>query len=430
MNLTRTRSLKPHVSTAGRVRERGQVIVIFAGAIVLFMLLLAVVVDVSWYWANTLRVQRAADAAALAGVVWLPQCPASSASCPSGRNARDVAIAEATKNSYVNITNATVTTAVDADNNRALRVSVSANVGTYFMRVIGISSIPATRNAKAEFIMPVPMGSPQNYYGVGQFLGTTKTAHGGDQVPDPSTNTGWDYSTVAVPASGAWTNPTRADNTANTQYAVSRTTNGSAQAWSTFNLTSGTGAIPAGAVIEGVEVRIGALRSGSGNPTTSCRLLTALSWDNGGTWTNNGTAAATTITLPSAKTSYTVGSASDLTVWGTNHPAWNQVDFLNTAFQLRLTFDKPGLRSQPDGVGGHARGPGVLPHGDHHADHLHVRRERGPDADRRPRLRLGPGSAELLGRDVHEGRQPPERRLLRPGVRGRRGEHDVRQQGI
>ncbi len=36
------------------------------------MLLLAVVLDVSWYWANTLRVQRAADAAALAGAVYLP----------------------------------------------------------------------------------------------------------------------------------------------------------------------------------------------------------------------------------------------------------------------------------------------------------------------------------------------------------------------
>ncbi len=63
-------------------------IVIFAGGIVLFMLLLAVVVDVSWYWANTLRVQRAADAAALAGVVWLPDCPASTLACPDPKNAR------------------------------------------------------------------------------------------------------------------------------------------------------------------------------------------------------------------------------------------------------------------------------------------------------------------------------------------------------
>ena len=59
--------------TDPRKRERGQVLVIFAGAVILLMALSAVVVDVSWYWVNTLRVQRAADAAALAGAVMLPE---------------------------------------------------------------------------------------------------------------------------------------------------------------------------------------------------------------------------------------------------------------------------------------------------------------------------------------------------------------------
>ena len=36
------------------------------------MMLMALVIDVSWYWVNSLRVQRAADAAALAGAVLLP----------------------------------------------------------------------------------------------------------------------------------------------------------------------------------------------------------------------------------------------------------------------------------------------------------------------------------------------------------------------
>ena len=51
---------------------RGQVLVIFAGSILLLLMLAAVVVDVSWYWVNSLRIQRAADAAALAGAVMLP----------------------------------------------------------------------------------------------------------------------------------------------------------------------------------------------------------------------------------------------------------------------------------------------------------------------------------------------------------------------
>ena len=53
-------------------RERGQVLVIFAGAMIALVALCAVVVDVAWYWTSNLRMQRAADAAALAGVVWLP----------------------------------------------------------------------------------------------------------------------------------------------------------------------------------------------------------------------------------------------------------------------------------------------------------------------------------------------------------------------
>ena len=89
MNPFRTKRVEP--ATKARRRSRGQVIVIFAGAMLAFMGLMAIVIDVSWYWANTLRVQRAADAAALAGVVWLPNLYSS---------ADVTARSEATKNGY------------------------------------------------------------------------------------------------------------------------------------------------------------------------------------------------------------------------------------------------------------------------------------------------------------------------------------------
>jgi Flp pilus assembly protein TadG len=44
---------------------RGQALVLFVMAIFVFTGIVALVVDVSWYWASSLRVQRAADAAAL-----------------------------------------------------------------------------------------------------------------------------------------------------------------------------------------------------------------------------------------------------------------------------------------------------------------------------------------------------------------------------
>src|SRR5450432_3717975 len=86
-----SRPVQAPPSSRSRRRRNGQVLVIFAGAIVALIGIVAIVVDVSWYWANSLRVQRAADAAALAGAIYLPGSTA---------NAYKYAIAEATKNGY------------------------------------------------------------------------------------------------------------------------------------------------------------------------------------------------------------------------------------------------------------------------------------------------------------------------------------------
>jgi hypothetical protein len=150
-------------------RSDGQVLVIFAMGLVLFLSLCAVVVDVSWYWASSLRVQRAADAAALAGVVRLP------GDVPGAQAAAATAVGQ---NGYSALTNAckldkTTPSTVpgicaqpDPANNLQLDVTLSAPVDTFFMHLIGINSLTATRVSKAKFELPVPMGSPLNYYGV------------------------------------------------------------------------------------------------------------------------------------------------------------------------------------------------------------------------------------------------------------------------
>jgi len=144
-----------------RRASRGQVLVIFAGGLIALLSLSAIVIDVSWYWANTLRVQRAADAAALAGVVDLPGNVA---------GAQATAVTAAEQNGYRNGSGGvTVTPTQDSANDRQLDVTVSAPVGTFFMRLIGIKSITATRSSKALYVLPVPMGSPLNYLGVGCF---------------------------------------------------------------------------------------------------------------------------------------------------------------------------------------------------------------------------------------------------------------------
>jgi hypothetical protein len=147
--------------SASRRRRNGQVLVIFAGGIVALIGIVAIVVDVSWYWANTLRVQRAADAAALAGAVYLPG---------SVSSAYLYADNEATKNGYTTGGGVLVTPLQDTANGgsdpRQLDVTISAPVQTFFMRIFGLNTITATRTSKAIYVQPVPMGSPENYYGV------------------------------------------------------------------------------------------------------------------------------------------------------------------------------------------------------------------------------------------------------------------------
>ena len=153
----------PSRGTAKRLRQRGQVLAIFAGAMVLFVGILAIVVDISWYWSNTLKVQRAADAAALAGVVWLPG---------QASQAYVTADNEAAKNGYtIGTPGVTINTiqdslAVGNGDPRQLDVTISAPVSTFFMRLFGITKIILRRDSKALYVQPVPMGSPLNYYGV------------------------------------------------------------------------------------------------------------------------------------------------------------------------------------------------------------------------------------------------------------------------
>ncbi len=148
-----------------RDRSRGQVLVIFAGAAVVLLALMALVIDLSWFWVNTLKIQRAADAAAMAGAVWLPGDVNKAASSAS---------TEATKNGYTNpgggcvAGSVCVTPAQDSLDPEQLNVTVTAPVPTFFMRALGVPSFIATRTAKAVYVQKIPMGSPLNYYGVYQ----------------------------------------------------------------------------------------------------------------------------------------------------------------------------------------------------------------------------------------------------------------------
>jgi Flp pilus assembly protein TadG len=192
-------------------RSRGQVLVMFAAGIPLFFAVMAVVIDVGSLWNESIHVQLAAEAAALAGVPYMPGDFATASS---------VARAEARKNGYLS-PSATVTPVVNAESDQRLDVSITATFGTYFLRIFGMNTINVTRVATAEYTLPVPMGSPLSTYGdnSGRFWAAAETeganrsygdAFGTYYNPSPTLNnqydpTGYQYG-IVIPAGAGATN--------------------------------------------------------------------------------------------------------------------------------------------------------------------------------------------------------------------------------
>ena len=303
-----------------RTRSRGQVAVIFGGAMFLFILLSAVVVDISWYWSSNLKMQRAADAAALAGVTYLPgDVPGAYL---TARN-------EAAKNGYSAADGYTVTPLQDASNPRRLKVTINGEIGTFFARVAGITSFPAQRVSKADFVLPVPMGSPENYYGV---FGKVRTPGGGTTVTTTNSGaTSW-LNPSTVPG-GNWTSPANAyapQLTGTVNSATKNSTTNPYQLWGGFGV-----ALPSGGTltIDGIEVDV---RANSAGP--SCNIRAALNWTGTSSVTNGNMTSVTQSVNPNTTYQYlTFGSPTD--TWGRS---WSASELDNTNLRVRLEYSSPG----------------------------------------------------------------------------------------
>ena len=136
-------------------QDRGAALAIIATSLFLLMGVAAISADLAWYYLNASRVQRTADAAALAGVVYLPQQPGT---------ANSTAIDIANSNGYDD-TLADVSVTPTAIGENQLQVRVSDEVDTFFAKVLGWDSMTIARTAVAEYIPPLKLGSPANQFG-------------------------------------------------------------------------------------------------------------------------------------------------------------------------------------------------------------------------------------------------------------------------
>jgi hypothetical protein len=111
-------------------------------------------------------VQRAADAAALAGVVFLPGDTANvNARSVDGANANGYDIGTVNGTAVPGGGPDTMEWVALADNR--LQVTLHTEIPTFFLKVIGFDSFPLTRVATAEYVKPVPIGSPDPCFGIG-----------------------------------------------------------------------------------------------------------------------------------------------------------------------------------------------------------------------------------------------------------------------
>lgn len=152
-------------SVRGGLKQAGQIVVVFALMLVVLIGLVGIAVDTTYAWRQALMVQRASDAAALAGVVYMPG---------NFTTATTTADSAATKNGFTSSTTTTVSV-LKAANPRELDVSITTQVPTFFSRIFGINSFTVTRMSKAIYVTPVPMGSPLGYYGVYQMCPVSGT---------------------------------------------------------------------------------------------------------------------------------------------------------------------------------------------------------------------------------------------------------------
>ncbi|MBT9255930.1 pilus assembly protein TadG-related protein [Phycicoccus mangrovi] len=148
--------------------ERGYVAVVSGLLLMVLLGFSAFAVDVGHWYLEGQRAQRAADAAALAGVTKLP-------------DDRFGAYAEAQRyaatNGFTNGANQAVVAPSLAGGSTRLRVDVDSTVTNFFGGFLGLGTTKVSRHATAEFAGPVPLGSPCNHFGDDPEIGSTGSSN-------------------------------------------------------------------------------------------------------------------------------------------------------------------------------------------------------------------------------------------------------------
>jgi Flp pilus assembly protein TadG len=141
---------------ARRAEEAGYAAILTALLVAtIFLPLTALAVDVSRWYVEIQRVQAAADAAATAGVTYLPA---------DFDSAEDTAISVSARNGFPNSGQTKVVVEV-GEKPTQLKVTVSSRISNSFAGYFDQGFTNISRSAVADYNGPAPMGSPCNTFG-------------------------------------------------------------------------------------------------------------------------------------------------------------------------------------------------------------------------------------------------------------------------
>jgi hypothetical protein len=169
---------------SGHVRGQLGQAMLFVGVMFVFLLgVVGLAVDGGVGYVYSLSVERAAAAAALAGVPYMPDQFSTPA---GGPNATTRALDEASRNGYANSPPTTVVPKRSPTGDRDLAVTITTTAPTFFMQALGMNSIVIKRTAIAGYLPTIALGQP------GAQMGSTVAQLGAGAHFDFPRFKGWD----------------------------------------------------------------------------------------------------------------------------------------------------------------------------------------------------------------------------------------------
>lgn len=145
---------------SGRRSAKGQAMAIFALVSVLLFVVAGLAVDAGTSYLTSNQLERAAAAAALAGVAYLP------GDYPDAQNA---ALVEAARDGFTNAgggggnsctANVWPCVITSQPQTNELKVTISTSVSTIFLRLVGFGNHTVVRTETAEYLPPISLGQP------------------------------------------------------------------------------------------------------------------------------------------------------------------------------------------------------------------------------------------------------------------------------